>query len=185
MITTRPKPGTSARLAPGQTFPRYMHEPGKTPHPYRHEDGHSHGQPEPTVAPLDPADCFESEAYLFGFDLFNHGYFWEAHVWWESLWHAHGRKGEIADLLRALIRLAAAGVKARAQVPGGIRKHCRATAGILEDIRERTGAAVFVGIHLEELATQARLVADTAPEQGLHTQLVDGCFEWWLVPVGP
>ena len=67
MITRRPEPGPDTRLAPAQAFPPYMHEPGKTPHPYRHESGHSHGQPEPTVAPLDPSDCFESEAYLFPF----------------------------------------------------------------------------------------------------------------------
>jgi len=185
MITTRPKPGTSARLAPGQTFPRYMHEPGKTPHPYRHEDGHSHGQPEPTVSPLDPAAPFDSEAYLFGFDLFNHGYFWESHVWWEALWHAHGRTGDIADLLRALIRLAAAGVKARGEIPGGVRKHGRATAGILDDIRERTGSDSLAGIHLGELATQARSLADATRDSGTHPHLNDGRFDWWLVPAGP
>ena len=185
MITKGPEPGLRTRLAPAQTFPPYRHDPGKTPHPYRHEDGHSHGQPEPTVSPLDPANSFASEAYLFGFDLFNHGYFWEAHVWWEALWHAHGRKGEVADLLRALIRLAAAGVKARGQIPGGIRKHCRATAGILDEIRDRTGTADLAGIHLQELATQARLVADTTPDQEPHPQLVDGCFEWLLVPAAP
>jgi len=185
MITKRPKPGPGTRLAPSQQFPPYMHDPGKTPHPYRHEDGHSHGQPEPTVSPLDPAAPLDSEAYLYGFDLFNHGYFWESHVWWEALWHAHGRKGDVAELLRALIRLAAAGVKARAQIPGGVRKHCRATAGLLDDIRERTGAVVFVGIHLEELATQARAVAETTPDHGPHPQLAEGHFEWWLVPAGP
>jgi len=173
------------RLAPSQPFPPYRHEPGTTPHPYRHADGHSHGRPEPTVSPLDPAAPFESEAYLFGFDLFNYGYFWESHVWWEALWHAHGRTGEVAELLRALIRLAAAGVKARAQVPGGVRKHCRATAGILDEIRERTATVVFVGLHLEQLATQARWVADATPDHGPHPHLVDGCFEWWLAPVEP
>ena len=174
-----------ARDVPERRCPRYRHRLGQTPHPRTDPEGHSWECPEPESPPLTSDNWRQHDAWLFGIDLFNHGYFWEAHVWWEALWHAHGKKGEVADLLRALIRLAAAGVKARAQVPGGVRKHCRATAGILEDLRERTGATVFAGIHLEELATQARLVADTTPEQGLHTQLVDGCFEWWLVPVGP
>jgi hypothetical protein len=137
------------------------------------------------VPPLDPAAPFESEAYLFGFDLFNHGYFWEAHVWWEALWHAHARKGEVADLLRALIRLAAAGVKARAQVPGGVRKHCRGTAAILEDVGGRVGAVVFAGLHLEELAAHARAVADATLDRGGHPHLADGCFDWWLQPSAP
>jgi hypothetical protein len=134
------------------------------------------------VSRLDPAAPFESQAYLFAFDLFNHGYFWEAHVWWEALWHAHGRKGDIANLLRALIRLTAGGVKARAAVPGGVRKHCRGAAAILDGVRKQTGA-LFAGLDLEHLANHARAVADATPDQGLHPQLVDGCFDWWLSPI--
>ncbi len=32
-----------------------------------------------------------------GVDLFNHGYYWESHEEWESLWHAAGRRGVVAD----------------------------------------------------------------------------------------
>ena len=59
--------------------------------------------------------------------LFNARLFWEAHEAWERLWHAHGRRGPTADLLKALIKLAAAG--ARAQAHGG--------RGVLERDRGR------------------------------------------------
>jgi len=64
-----------------------------------------------TVSPLSEENFRENKAYLFGLDLFNYGYFWESHVWWEALWHEAGRKGEIADFLKGLIKLSACGVK--------------------------------------------------------------------------
>jgi hypothetical protein len=61
-------------------------------------------------------------------DLFNHGYYWEAHEQWESLWHACGRKGPVANLLQGLIRLAAAGVKVREGKPAGVVNLARGAA---------------------------------------------------------
>jgi hypothetical protein len=48
-----------------------------------------------------------------GIDLFNHGFYWEAHEVWEGLWNAAGRRGVIATFLKGLIKLAATGVKWR------------------------------------------------------------------------
>ncbi len=46
-------------------------------------------------------------------DLFNHGYYWEAHEAWEQLWRAAERGTPEHDLLHGLILLAATGVKLR------------------------------------------------------------------------
>jgi hypothetical protein len=81
--------------------------------------------------PLDEATWQSNEAWLHAADLFNHGYYWEAHEAWESLWHAAGRKGPTADLLKGLIKLAAAGVKAREGRPAGMRRHARRAAELL------------------------------------------------------
>jgi hypothetical protein len=43
----------------------------------------------------------------------NLGYFWESHVYLEAIWNENNRKGKEADLLKALIKIAAAGVKFR------------------------------------------------------------------------
>lgn len=43
--------------------------------------------------------------------LFQHGYYWEAHEAWEQLWISLGRRGELADAVKGMIKLAACGVK--------------------------------------------------------------------------
>nr|WP_244447982.1 DUF309 domain-containing protein [Neorhizobium vignae] len=48
-----------------------------------------------------------------GQDLFNHGYYWEAHEAWEGLWQAAKRGSQLRAFLKGLILLSAAGVKIR------------------------------------------------------------------------
>ena len=66
--------------------------------------------------------------FLRGVELFNAGYYWEAHEVWEELWHVERRVGPTAEVLKALIKLAAAGVKARERREGGVRTHCHRAA---------------------------------------------------------
>ncbi|HSR67343.1 MAG TPA: DUF309 domain-containing protein [Acidobacteriota bacterium] len=94
-------------------FPPYRHRPGRTPHPVLDEGGHLYGQEEPRPGRFDPQRWEESEDYLWGADLFNHGYFWEAHEAWEGLWRGVRGRPE-GDFLRGLIQVAAAFLK-RAQ----------------------------------------------------------------------
>jgi uncharacterized protein len=117
------------RFLPDLPLPPYAHVPGQTPHPESDPAGHSFGLARPEAAPLDPARWRDSSEYLRGLDLFNHGYYWEAHEQGEALWHAAGRRGPLADFLKGLIRLAAAGVKAREGRPDGVASHARAAAG--------------------------------------------------------
>jgi hypothetical protein len=86
------------------------------------------------VGPLDPDNWRDSEEYLYGIDLFNHGYYWEAHEAWEAVWHAAGRTGRIADFLKALIKLAAAAVKAREGSPTGAARHAHRCRELLDTI---------------------------------------------------
>lgn len=65
------------------------------------------------ASPLDPAVWRSCDAYVHGLALFDRGYYWEAHECWEALWILAGRTGPVAELLRGLIQLAAAGVKLR------------------------------------------------------------------------
>jgi predicted metal-dependent hydrolase len=92
-----------------EELPPYAYVPGLRPRP-----SHLQVQPDdPPPAPLDPDAWRDSLPYLRGIELFEHGYYWEAHEVWESLWIAAGREGPVAELLRGLILLAAAGVKIR------------------------------------------------------------------------
>src|SRR4051812_46787890 len=106
-------PAEVPRLVPERAFPPYSYVTGRFPHPITDPAGHSFGHAAPRVAPIEPARFADSRDYLFACDLFNFGYYWEAHELWEAEWQACGRLGVTAEMLKGLIKLAAAGVKAR------------------------------------------------------------------------
>ena len=91
-----------------RAFPSYAYLPGRFPHPVRDPGGHSFGLEEPNIT---PGDLLGSQEYLWGTDLFNHGYYWEAHEAWEGLWQA--AEGDQRLFLKGMILLSASGVKVR------------------------------------------------------------------------
>ncbi len=95
-----------------QTFPPYRHQPGQTPHPRTHPHGHSYNcEPASRASELLPTHWSKNEAYLFGVDLYNYAYWWEAHEQWEPLWHLAGHRTLCGEYLQALIQTAAALIK--------------------------------------------------------------------------
>src|SRR5262249_23073005 len=90
--------------------------------------------------------------------------YWEAHEVWEGLWQACGRRGVTADFLKGLIRLAAAGVKARAGKPEGVRSHARAAGRLFEHVARKRGEAAprYLGLSLDELRRHAMASANGA-----------------------
>ena len=52
-----------------------------------------------------------SEDYLYGIDLYNGSYWWEAHEVFEGFWHAYGRETTAGNFFQALIQCAAAHLK--------------------------------------------------------------------------
>ena len=154
-------PGEGVASRPRLTaapLPPYSYVPGREPHPLRDPAGHLFGQEEPEVAPLIPGQCEKSATYLRGIDLFNHGYYWEAHEAWEALWHAAGRHGTTADFLKGLIKLAAAGVKAREGNCNGIRRHARRAADLFSGVADATPENCFAGLSLESLGFLAKFL---------------------------
>ncbi len=98
------------RWLPKRSFPPYAYLPGRQPHPVRDPAGHSY-----QVEPLVSAEAsLDSDVFLWGLDLFNHGYYWEAHEAWEGLWQIAYRGDPLRILFKGLILLSAAGVKIRA-----------------------------------------------------------------------
>jgi uncharacterized protein len=104
------------------------------PHPTSHPRGHSFGGHEPQPEPLDESSHQGNVTYRYAIDLFNHGFYWEAHEAWEGLWHAAGRTGVTADFLKGLIKLAAAGVKAREGRAAGVRQHAERAADLFRSV---------------------------------------------------
>lgn len=96
--------------AVGIRLPGPPHIPGRTPRP-----------PEAAFAPfkaalgadLTPDDLAKSSAFSAAFDLFARRYYWEAHEMFEAVWIRLPPAGAERVLLRGLIQLANAGLKAR------------------------------------------------------------------------
>lgn len=104
-------------------FPAYTHIPSVTPHPINNPRGHSFQlshipceTPQWTTLP-------NHRHFQCGLELFNAGYYWEAHESWEGVWNAAGRQGLVADYVKGLIKIAAAGVKLWEGSSDGARKH--------------------------------------------------------------
>jgi len=105
----RPAP----RYCSDRPFPAYRYVPGLHPHPLRDRDGHSF-QPQPRQirhAPWEASAWRTLADWLFGVDLFNAFFFWEAHESWEGLWAAKPRDRVPARMLQGLIQVAAALLK--------------------------------------------------------------------------
>jgi uncharacterized protein len=159
----------ATRLLPDEPFPAYTYVPGRFPHPTADPAGHSYGI-EPVVPPkLEPDRWRESRPYLYGIDLFNAGFYWESHVAWESLWLACGRKATVADFLKGLIKLAAAGVKALEGTPEGVRSHSRRAAEVWRSVNRSlgTGDDHFMGFRVKDLIAIAEAIHQTGWPQTL------------------
>lgn len=118
-----PEPTFAAPRLSSRAFPSYRFVPGVHPHPTRDPRGHSHA-----ISPRAgrhavwrPDDWRMLDAWLYGIDLFNAHYFWEAHEAWEALWAVAPRDRPPALLLQGLIQIAAALLKIHMGVMEGAR----------------------------------------------------------------
>ncbi len=170
------------RLAPDVPFPPYSYVTGHFPHPTRDPAGHSYRHVPSEPAPLDPANWQASRDYLVGCDLFNYGYYWEAHEVWEGLWKASGRTGTTADFLKGLIKLAAAGVKHREGRSEGVRRHAKRAAELFEAVVANVSGANYAGLDLNLLVGTARDLEDhlvAVPDTAARVAVV---FDYALMP---
>lgn len=94
-----------------KSFPAYRYVPAKSPHPEIHPEGHSFNKPEEKITYLSAEKWNQNNTYLYGVDLFNHGYWWEAHEAWEKVWLTT-KKFDLEGLfLQGLIQYSAALLK--------------------------------------------------------------------------
>ena len=117
------------RLLPNRSFPRYAYLPGRGPHPVRDPGGHSYG-----VQLVLVSASLDSEEFAWGQDLFNHGYYWEAHEAWEGLWQIANRGSPLRAFLKGLILLSATGVKIREGKRAPAMRHAGRAGALLRDL---------------------------------------------------
>jgi Domain of unknown function (DUF309) len=120
------------RWLPQKNFPPYAYLPGKKPHPVRDPTGHSYHV---ELIPVAAEASLDSDVFLWGLDLFNHGYYWEAHEAWESLWQVAERGSSLRMLFKGLILLSAAGVKVREGKHAAAVRHAGRAAALLRRMK--------------------------------------------------
>jgi len=119
-------------------LPPYRYLPGRSPHPERHAGGHARRVVPPPRG---------REALRHGADLFNRGYWWEAHEAWEGPWRDAGRSTPEGRLLGALIQAAAALLKWEIGGQAAARRlAARSVAGL------RAAPAGLLGVEADALA---------------------------------
>jgi len=145
-------------------FPPYAFVPGEHPHPTRDPRGHSYSEePEPPVPSVEPSRWRESEDYLFGVDLYNHGYLWEAHEAWEGLWHVSKHDPIQADFLQGLIQCAAGCLKITMGQPTGTAKLVEQGTGRLEGVVRQVGRE-YMGLDVMEYLQAMRTFVAGSPQ---------------------
>ena len=87
-------------------LPTIPYTPGKTERPTLDPLENE----EVTPQPISKLPTYNNPFFLYGLDLFNNGFYWEAHETWEELWHLedsilHKR------MIQGFIQLAASMVK--------------------------------------------------------------------------
>jgi hypothetical protein len=142
-------------------LPPYSYVPGGPwPHPNRTKQNRA--EADKGASALAFQDVATSPMFRRGVQLFDAGYYWEAHEAWEGLWHAAGRRGATADVLRGLIKLAAAGIKVRERREAGVRTHARRAAECFAAAR-RLGGSHQLGLDLDMWIERALAIAEGPP----------------------
>lgn len=135
------------RLIPSWPFPSYIFMPGQNPHPKK-EEGHMAGENDPVATRfLDPAS---SDTLRYALDLYNFGYFWESHVYFEALWNAYGRVGSEADFFKGIIKLGAAGLKLKLNQKHNADVHFLRAIALIEEVMISEGEC-FLGFDLPKI----------------------------------
>lgn len=149
------------RYAAGIPFPPYRYVPGGGhPHPTSDPGGHLFGREREPAAPPDAESWTTCEEYLYGVDLYNHGYWWEAHEAWEGLWQQVERESDEGLFLQGLIQAAAAMLKWHMGQSAGTCSLLSAAIGKLSRVRARS--LLYMGLDLDPFLAAASRALEEA-----------------------
>lgn len=151
------------RYLPERSFPPYAFLPGRDPHPTRDPRGHSYAEEEEHGGAHFPeSEWRENSEYLFGCDLYNSGYLWEAHEAWENIWHPSKHDEVQANFLQGLIQCSAASLKIPMGQPDGLAKLSEQGTLRLEGVMKRVGPS-YMGLDLAQFIAAFRAFASSSP----------------------
>ena len=136
------------RYCPERELPGHAYTPGRGPHP---STSAADPEPPPSSWDGDEHSLGAQPGYRWGVDLYNHGYYWEAHESWEALWNQATRDTVVRTFLQGLIQCAAAALKATMGQPAacrgiaerGLAKLCAVLASDCGDLYADTDIGAF------------------------------------------
>lgn len=126
-------------------FPGRKYKPGVGIHPNKDPNGSHIPEVHTTEKQFDMDTWRHSRRYCYAIDLFNAGYWWEAHEVLEDLWVRTGRSTEIARFIQGIIQIAAALLKDSQSVRRGASRLKKRGLSKL-----RTQSGVYLGIRIDD-----------------------------------
>jgi len=145
-LCTKPAPPRYTQ----RPFPPFRYIPGRSPHPRTAPTKNSRFFDQDTLPGFSPDDWNTCESYLYGIDLFNHGYWWEAHEVFETVWLAAGQRATLCGrFVQGLIQLAAAQLK---RFIGELRGAQSLTRSGIEKLSQVKG--IYLGIEVTPLIAE-------------------------------
>ena len=160
-----------------RSFPRYRYVPALHPHPVIDPQGHSYKKEEEKPSYLPPEQWKHNDLYLYGIDLFNNGYWWEAHEAWEGIWLTTAKSDLEGQYLQGLIQFSAALLKLFSGSERGFHNLRHEAATRLNFCRKTMSEKKmrhFMGLDLEnwlskvEIFCQALKASEGQPTDALH-----------------
>lgn len=144
------------RFCPSRSFPEYRYVRGLNAHPSQDESGHSYGVSR-TLAAITRTDWHKHEDFLFGIDLYHHGYLWESRRIWRGISAATSEDCLETSLLGALVMNSAAQIRAHRGNAQGARTYSQSARWYAARIRSigYDGAGNrFMGFDIGDLIEQ-------------------------------
>lgn len=119
------------------------------------------------LAAIDKSNWQSCETYLYGIDLFNHGYWWEAHEALEPVWLAAGKETETGLFVQGLIQIAVANLK---NVQGATDVAQRMAMTGLDKMRRMEG--ICLGIDVRRFCTEVKAFFEAGDQPPVIIELV-------------
>jgi uncharacterized protein len=151
------------RYQPSRALPARAYVPG----PSQLGEPAAGVRPEPGPSPepafLPAAKWIQNAEYLWGVDLYNAGFFWEAHEAWEGVWRVAAQEPDQHRFLQALIQCTAACLKARMGNLDAAHRLAGRALKRLDDLQARH-QGVYMGLDVAAFAVDfRRFMVDPAP----------------------
>jgi predicted metal-dependent hydrolase len=139
-----------------RSFPAYSHIPSVTPHPLK-KFGHSYGVKIESIELITETSWKTNRTYLYGFDLYNYSYWWEAHETWEGIWQLSKKKAPLGRFLQGLIQLSTVFLKRHQKRIKGVRSLAIKAIHNLEYVSQNASPKIYMGVDLQVLLEKFRI----------------------------